>query len=101
MPAVFCGLPAHKKPSPPWRPVLSLWKGLSRLFLFFSWERRPLACLFFTFAGWKPALPGEESPLPTTSLTTETGFELMRSVVVIGGEWMIKTLDGHDRETPL
>ena len=33
--------------------------------------------LFFTFAGWKPALPGGESPLPAVRLTTETGFELI------------------------
>ena len=60
------------------------------------------SCLpVFSFAGWKPALPGGEGALPAANLTTETGFELMCSVVVIGGEWMIKTLDGYDRETPL
>ena len=33
------------------------------LFFVFSWERRHLACLFFTFAGWKPTLPGRNPAL--------------------------------------
>ena len=76
LPAVFCGLPARKKPSPPrrggppvlpfagWQPALPGRKPTlthhSDL-LFSSPRSAGILPAVFSFAGWQPVLPGKAS----------------------------------------